>query len=164
MSPAHVLEPTYLGLKTRLKMGAWPMGMRLEATKLADELGVSVTPVRDSLNRLVGERLVELWPGEGYRVARMGERQLRDLLMFNRDLLSKAVIVMVASDVDMGWSDEPLPYPERVARLFAGIAAASGSMAVSRWWKRSMIGFIRYAAWIPNLSRDAKSRSRRLVA
>lgn len=130
MSPAHVLEPTYQGLKSRLKAGSWPMGMRLEATKLADELGVSVTPVRDSLNRLVGERLVELWPGEGYRVARIGERQLRDLFGFNRELLSRAVIVMVASDVEMDWSDEPSPYPERVARLFAGVAAASGSTAV----------------------------------
>jgi len=74
MSPAHVFEPTYQGLKERLKTGLWPMGMRLETAKLADELGVSVTPVRDSLNRLVGERLVELWPGEGYRVARISER------------------------------------------------------------------------------------------
>lgn len=130
MSPAHVFEPTYQGLKARLKAGTWPMGMRLEATKLADELGVSITPVRDSLNRLVGERMVELWPGEGYRVARFNERLLRDLFVFNRDLLSRAVVAMVPSDMTNDQSGMPPPYPERVARLFSDIAAASGSVIV----------------------------------
>lgn len=129
MSPAHVIEPTYQGLKSRLKMGAWPMGMRLEAAKLADELGVSVTPVRDSLNRLVGERLVELWPGEGYKVARLSERLLRDLILFNRDVLIRATVTMPASDLTSNWDEGPMPYPERVARLFSGVAAASGSAA-----------------------------------
>lgn len=131
MSPAHVFEPTYHGLKTRLKTGAWPMGMRLETAKLADELGVSVTPVRDSLNRLVGERLVELWPGEGYRVARMGERQLRDLFAFNRDLLSAAAAKIVDGAPGIDRRETPSPYPERVAQLFSGVAAASGNVAVA---------------------------------
>ncbi len=129
MSPAHVIEPTYQGLKARLKTGVWPMGMRLEAAKLADELGVSVTPVRDSLNRLVGERLVELWPGEGYRVARLNERLLRDLFLFNRDVLIRATATMAASDLDSNWVEGPMLYPDRVARLFSGVAAASGSAA-----------------------------------
>lgn len=129
MSPAHVIEPTYLGIKARLKNGAWPMGMRLEAAKLADELGVSVTPVRDSLNRLAGERLVELWPGEGYRVARLNERLLRDLFLFNRDVLGRAAVTMEASDVEIDRSKPRPPYPERVAGLFSGVAAASGNAA-----------------------------------
>lgn len=130
MSPAHVLEPTYQGLKSRLRTGMWPMGMRLEASKLADELGVSVTPVRDSLNRLVGERLVELWPGEGYRVARISERLLRELLIFNRDLLAKAAVYEPNSNPDAEWSEQAGAYPERVARLFSTVAAASGSTVV----------------------------------
>lgn len=131
MSPAHVFEPTYQGLKERLKTGLWPMGMRLETAKLADELGVSVTPVRDSLNRLVGERLVELWPGEGYRVARISERLLRDLLRFNRDLLAKTVVPAPFSATNAEWSEQADAYPDRVARLFAEVAAASGNAIVA---------------------------------
>lgn len=127
MSPAHVFEPTYQGLKERLKTGLWPMGMRLETAKLADELGVSVTPVRDSLNRLVGERLVELWPGEGYRVARISERLLRDLLVFNCDLLAKALVSAPFNSTNAEWSEQADAYPDRVARLFAEAAAASGN-------------------------------------
>ena len=54
MSPAYVLEPTYDTLRRRLFAGVWPSGQRLEAARLATELGVSMTPVRDSLNRLAG--------------------------------------------------------------------------------------------------------------
>ena len=65
MSPAHVLVPTCKKLKRMLMEGVWPPGEKLEALRLADELGVSMTPVRDCLNRLVGERLVDMKPGEG---------------------------------------------------------------------------------------------------
>lgn len=125
MSPAHVQEPTYQGLKARLKSGVWPMGMRLEAIKLADELGVSVTPVRDSLNRLVGERLVELWPGEGYRVARLTERLLRDLFLFNRDILARAAASAVTGFVKPEWNEQADAYPDRVAELFLYVAGGA---------------------------------------
>src|SRR3546814_7069587 len=46
---------------------------RLEAARLATELGVSMTPVRDSLNRLAGERLVHSSPGEGFQVPLLSE-------------------------------------------------------------------------------------------
>lgn len=131
MSPAHVLEPTYQGLKSRLKTGVWPMGMRLEATRLADELGVSVTPVRDCLNRLVGERLVEFSPGEGYRVARLSERRFRDLLQFNLVLLTRAVGSVADLGTNGAWDAQCTLYPDRVAWLFAQVAAASGNAIVT---------------------------------
>jgi DNA-binding GntR family transcriptional regulator len=65
MSPAHVLEPTYQNLKQGLMEGNWRRGERLKALRLADEIGVSMTPVRDCLNRLVGEGLVDMQPGDG---------------------------------------------------------------------------------------------------
>ncbi|MGD9812804.1 MAG: GntR family transcriptional regulator, partial [Sphingobium sp.] len=76
MSPAHVLEPTYDTLRRRLLAGVWPSGQRLEAARLAKELGVSITPVRDSLNRLAGERLVHASRGEGYQVPLLDETEL----------------------------------------------------------------------------------------
>lgn len=126
MSPSHVLEPTYLRLKAKLKDGAWPLGMRLEAARLADELGVSITPVRDSLNRLVGERLVEQFPGDGFRVARLNERVLRDLFAFNRDMLISAFSprpVAIAGPDDAVSGDKS--YAVRVADLFLRVAAAA---------------------------------------
>ena len=92
MSPAHVLEPTCTKLKQMLVEGVWPPGEKLEALRLADELGVSMTPVRDCLNRLVGERLVDMKPGEGYRVPRISEKALRDMLAVNAALLELALV------------------------------------------------------------------------
>src|SRR3546814_12685064 len=74
-SDLYVLEPTYDTLRRRLFAGVWPSGQRLEAARLATELGVSMTPVRDSLNRLAGERLVHSSPGEGFQV-RSEERRV----------------------------------------------------------------------------------------
>lgn len=90
VSPAHVLEPTYDAIKRQLMDAHWPMGMKLEAVRLADDLGVSITPVRDSLNQLFGEHLVDFIPGEGFRVPLINEAQLRDLLGLNRILLMAA--------------------------------------------------------------------------
>ncbi len=90
MSPAHVLEPTYRRLKRALMEGLWPGGAKLEAMRLAEDFGVSMTPVRDSLNQLVGEGLVDLTPGEGFRVPSLTEQRLRDLLDVNAVLLETA--------------------------------------------------------------------------
>lgn len=127
MSPAHVLEPTYRRLKQALMDGTWPSGAKLEALRLADEFGVSMTPVRDSLNQLVGEGLVDFTPGEGFRVASMGEQGLRDLLYVNALLLETAA--------DAGWkqprkaaaAESESDYADRLAAAFAIMAAGSGN-------------------------------------
>src|SRR3546814_6424456 len=90
MSPAYVLEPTYDTLRRRLFAGVWPSGQRLEAARLATELGVSMTPVRDSLNRLAGERLVHSSPGEGFKVPLLSATELRALIDWHRDLVGIA--------------------------------------------------------------------------
>ncbi|MAB44245.1 MAG: transcriptional regulator, partial [Sphingomonadaceae bacterium] len=90
MSPAHVLEPTYRRLKDALLEGRFRAGTKLEAMRLADDFGVSMTPVRDSLNQLVGEGLVDLTPGEGFRVPLLTEQALRDILQVNALLLEQA--------------------------------------------------------------------------
>src|SRR3546814_14742016 len=71
--------------------GACSAGVRIEAARLADEIGVSITPVRDALNRLAGERMVDFIAGDGFRAALYSEAELRDLFGLNRLLLLSAV-------------------------------------------------------------------------
>src|SRR3546814_1662050 len=80
MSPAHVVEPTYEAIKRRLMAGGWAPGSRLESAKIADQLGVSVTPVRDCLYRLAGERMVDFTHGDGFHAHRLSETEYRDML------------------------------------------------------------------------------------
>jgi DNA-binding GntR family transcriptional regulator len=107
--------------------GVWPQGARLEALKLADEFGVSMTPVRDSLNRLAGENLVDLQPGEGYRVPRLSERVLRDLLEVNAELLIFAARISDASAPVTEIQIEQAELADRIAATFAQIASGSSN-------------------------------------
>src|SRR3546814_2646571 len=78
-------------LRRRRFAGVWPSGQRLEAARLATELGVSMTPVRDSLNRLAGERLVHSSPGEGFQVPLLSETEPRALIDWHRALVGIAL-------------------------------------------------------------------------
>ncbi len=91
MSPAHVIEPTYEAIKRRLMRGEWAGGARLDSTRIAETLGVSVTPVRDSLYRLTGERMVDFTHGEGFHVHSLTETEFRDMLELNLVLLLAAI-------------------------------------------------------------------------
>lgn len=130
MSPAHVLEPTYRTLKQHIIEGAWPPGQRLETGRLAEDLFVSATPVRDCLNRLVGERLVDFRPGEGYRVARITEGQLRDLIEFNAALLDLSLRTATAGSRGTGAELGGADYAASLAGLCNAIAARSDNAAI----------------------------------
>lgn len=133
MSPIQAMDRSYMTLKQLLRTGAYPPGARLEANKLADELGVSMTPVRDVLHRLVGERLVDASSGEGFHVPRYTDQTLRDLYEWNAALLTFATRTMRPLDEDAAtpalW--EVPAGPDRVAALFARLAAASPNREIA---------------------------------
>ncbi|MCA1196501.1 GntR family transcriptional regulator [Sphingomonas sp. R647] len=91
MSPLQAMERSYAALKTILREGRLAPGHRLEAVRLADEIGVSMTPVRDALNRLVGEQLVEASAGDGFHVPRYSEAELRNLYEWHAALVTLAI-------------------------------------------------------------------------
>ena len=96
MSSGVTSERVYDALKRRLLSGAHLPGERLEPARFAEELASSVTPVRDALNRLVGERLVETRASDGFHLPLVTEAHLRDLYGWNAALIALAV---------HGWTD-----------------------------------------------------------
>lgn len=118
-------------LKTMLMQGAWPPGERLEALRLADEFGVSMTPVRDCLNQLVGARLVELKHGEGFRVARITEQSLRDMLDLNLALLDVAIRCPAPASQPWGMEAGRSDHAARASALFDAIALRAGNEVLS---------------------------------
>lgn len=91
MSPAGTFERVYAAIKDQLRRGAFRPGDRLEPAAFRDELSASVTPIRDALHRLTGERLVETPRHEGFRVPLVTETMLRHLYAWHLDLLLLAV-------------------------------------------------------------------------
>ncbi|UGQ13803.1 GntR family transcriptional regulator [Yinghuangia sp. ASG 101] len=57
----------------------FPPGARLAETELAEQLGVSRTPVREALRQLAAEALVELPPNRGARVASWSQGELESV-------------------------------------------------------------------------------------
>ena len=91
MSPAATFDRIYRVLKERLMAGVYPPGEQLESAALGSDLHASVTPVRDALHRLAGERMVEAPNHDGFKVPAPSEAELRDLFGWSAFLLDLAL-------------------------------------------------------------------------
>jgi DNA-binding GntR family transcriptional regulator len=67
-----VVDLAYERIRSMLVEGEIPPGARLGQVELADQLGISRTPVREALRRLTGEGLAEFLPNRGFRAASPG--------------------------------------------------------------------------------------------
>lgn len=63
----RLVDDATQALREAILDGRFPAGARLKQTALADQLGISRTPIREALGRLQQEGLVELLPGGGVR-------------------------------------------------------------------------------------------------
>lgn len=130
MTPPGTFDRVYAAIKQRLRDGAYRPGARLEPAALSDELNASVTPVRDALHRLTGERLVEAPRHEGFRAPMITETLLRQLYEWHLDLLLLAVMKQrdppAAGEVAGSSRAGTAPH-ERQATLFMLVARYSGN-------------------------------------
>lgn len=138
MSPAHVLQPTYDRLKREITQGVWAQNVRLEPARIAEDYGVSATPVRDGLNLLVGEGLIAFRPGEGYRTRVVTERDLASLLTVNLMLLRGALDDPLAASCedDEPVSDSDEDYADAVGALFRDMGLSSGNRVLTAFVER----------------------------
>ena len=130
MSQPGTFERVYAAIKDKLRSGAFRPGERLEPAAFCDELIASVTPIRDALHRLTGERLVEAPRNEGFRVPMLTETTLRHLYAWHRDLLLLAAAKHVAVEAEEmcdACAQAAVPIHQRQAAIFAALAQSSGN-------------------------------------
>lgn len=116
----------YPAVKRKVLEGAWRPGERIEAARLAETLNSSLTPVRAALQRLVGERLVEARPTEGFHRPPVTEVGLKDLYDWNG-----RIVVLAAQ---LAWpppSGQIADIPE-LSGVTPGAAAAAVFAALAR--------------------------------
>src|SRR3546814_16350218 len=87
-----------------------------------------MTPVRDSLYRLNGERMVDFTPGEGFHVHRLTETEFRDLLELHL-VLQLAALATAPNGLATPVSADQ-PYPARIADLFLAIEDRSSKSEI----------------------------------
>jgi DNA-binding GntR family transcriptional regulator len=129
MSPGQTTERVYDLLKAQIMSGVRRPGERLDPAGMANDLNASATPVRDALHQLLGERMVEAWPREGFKVPIPTEAALRDLYEWHGDLID----LLLRGQKKAARTAEPPPLAasaqpaERARSLFTAIANALGS-------------------------------------
>ena len=74
---ASVVDQVYEAIRERITSGSLARGARVHQEDLAEELGVSRTPVREALRRLAAEGLVEMRTNRGARVADVDQAGMR---------------------------------------------------------------------------------------
>lgn len=126
---ASLIERIYLDIRRELSDGTLAPGKRVDIAALCDRVGASKSPVRNVLNRLVGEGLLETHAHDGFYRPLVTEAKLRDLYRWSQRLLlmaidiaeSEAVETPVAVEIDV---DDVVPATEQ---LFTSIAALGQS-------------------------------------
>lgn len=138
-SSDHAVEGIYDRIKSLLLAHTLAPGQLLQIGTLAEELGVSTTPVREALTRLAAERLIVFAPKRGFFAKTASEDELRGLYTLNQTLLDTAVrewnvSAQVEDDAkaplkifaSVPLSNKPEQLTRTVNDLFVRIATRSG--------------------------------------
>lgn len=85
----NLSDLAYKALKEALLSGVYQPGERLVLREVAATLGISLTPVRDAINHLIAERVLERGPGGqkgGASVPELTPEEFQQLMMLRADL------------------------------------------------------------------------------
>ncbi len=103
-------------LRQAILTGELRPGERLMEIHLADRLGVSRTPIREAIRKLELEGLVVMIPRKGAQVARITEKNLKDVLEVRR-----ALDMLAARLACHRMSDEEKKELKKACDEFAGV-------------------------------------------
>ncbi len=133
MNSGLTSERVYTALKRRLLDGEFRPGERLDPAHLSETLSSSVTPVRDVLNILRGEGLVETRTGEGFFRPNLTAPDLEDVYDWSDQILALALRQWPAAPAPAHVYDPATgPIADRTADLFLEIATRSANFEHKR--------------------------------
>lgn len=119
-------------LRAKLRGGELILGEPLTITDLAEELGLSATPIREALSRLAGEGLIEDRRGRGYFARKLDVADLVELYALRSLYLVGALTAVgrVQGLADAGPHSEARGPAEALGRLFEQMTARAGNRAL----------------------------------
>ena len=100
-------DSAYLALKSALLEGRYAPGDRIVLRDVAEELGISLTPVRDAVNRLTAEKILDrggVGNGGGATVPLLNTHQFRQLMTV-RSSLEPVACAAAAQHADVAQLD-----------------------------------------------------------
>lgn len=92
MSPEPATaERIYHQLKLDIMSGRFHPGVSVISQLVAAEYGTSVSPVRDAMHRLLGERLLRHHEGGGFEIPHVTADELRNLYQWHDEIIRLAI-------------------------------------------------------------------------
>lgn len=131
MSPTGpTLASTVAGrLRAAIIAGEMAPGSKVNIHRVRDELGVSLSPLREALSRLFSEGFLTFQDKRGYRVAPVSERDLRQIIHLRINL--ETLALREAIDLgDQRWEEAVF---QRLAELRAIHCDPEDPRAVEMW-------------------------------
>ena len=114
-------------LRQAILKGELEPGERLMEIQLAERLGVSRTPIREAIRKLELEGLVLMIPRRGAEVAKISEKNLRDVLEVRRSL-EELAIDLACQRVQ----EKELETLREAQKEFAAAVAAGDAMEIAQ--------------------------------
>lgn len=114
----RLADTAYEELRDQILSGELPHGERLAEEEIADNLGISRTPVREALRRLTAEGLVEFAPNRGASVAKWGTADLEEIFDL-RAVLESHATWRAATRIDASRIEELAQLCDEMEALFA---------------------------------------------
>jgi DNA-binding GntR family transcriptional regulator len=115
-------------LRSQIMSGRVRPGERIRLEEVAEQLGVSITPVREALLTLRGEGMVELEPRRGYVVAPMSRQDILDVFTLQGDIAGE-----LAARVAAKITPDELAGLSAVDRKLASATRGRRVAEIERW-------------------------------
>jgi DNA-binding GntR family transcriptional regulator len=125
VSAASLTEHAYYTIRDLILRGRLPIGAALSRRRLAAELGMSMLPISEAVQRLESEGLLETRPQAGTRVRIPGEQDVRDRFII-REALEGQAARLFAERATLEQRQELRRMAEQMDTLFGRLGAANG--------------------------------------
>ncbi len=86
-----VKDYIYEKIKELLENNEFPIGVKINKNDLANRFNISLTPINDALNRLVGENYLIQYPRKGFFVKEFSRKEMCDLFEIRAGLEGIAI-------------------------------------------------------------------------
>ncbi|MEO0031796.1 MAG: hypothetical protein RIS94_1554 [Pseudomonadota bacterium] len=127
MNAGPVSERVYDTLRRLILEHGFRPGDKLDPNLLAEHLSASITPVREALNVLTGEQLVETHRAGGYYIPALDEPTLKDMYAWANQIAALALRLW-RPWCTIDWDrieDKKTAYADRVADVMSGTTRGS---------------------------------------
>lgn len=144
MSPdAVTADRAYAELKSDLLSGRHRPGTLLNVHHLAALVSTSITPVRDVMQRLVGEGLIALHQGGGFQIPPLSSEDLSDLYRWNHWLVAHAIAAREFTGLDPArladWGQLNDADEDALAQATTELFSAVGEACANRWHRQALL-------------------------